>query len=72
MSNLRVWSITSFTGHYPVGVAAVVVAKDAEDAAKLLTVELSAHGLEQEIKAKSMREVPMVIPMAFILADGNY
>jgi hypothetical protein len=41
---VRIFTLVGFTGHYPVGTSAVIVAVDAEHGAKLVNKELAAHG----------------------------
>jgi hypothetical protein len=67
---MRVFTSNDFTGHWPVGTAAVVVAEDKEAAKKLLTAKLKAEGLKfdgtlREINIHSTAE-------AIILNNGNY
>lgn len=69
---MNVYVNTSFRGHYPVGVCAVVMAETAAEAAKLLEVELKEHGLKQEVQEKYMRKIQNVRPQAFVIQDGDY
>ena len=70
---MKVFINTAFTGHYPVGTAAVVVAETAADAAMLLYTELlEKHGLNTTINHLDMAEVDMDTASALVLCDGNY
>jgi hypothetical protein len=67
----KVWVCTGFTGHYPVGTAAIVRAKDKEKAAKILNEELIYQGLSGDATAKDMIEF-CEDDKVTILCDGNY
>jgi len=74
---MKVFTCTSFRGHYSVGVAAVVCAPDAEEAADLLIKHLhEVSGLIQspsdmsDIRA-GMVEVDITLGVT-ILRDGDY
>lgn len=62
----------TFSGFYPVGTSAVVIAKTKEDAAKLLSDKLKELHLDQEIAVKDMDELSMKTAGVFILQDGEY
>ena len=69
---LPVWTCTKFLGHWPVGVAAAVVAETAERAAHLLNVELNIRGPEQYRPMTADDMVPMQSDESVrILCDGN-
>ena len=67
-----VYACNQFTGHYPVGTAAVVVAESQEHAAQLLNEQLKRQGLPGDANAKMMALVGQKAPQAVILCDGNY
>lgn len=69
---MMTWTCNNFTGHYPVGVAAVVTADNVELAIILLEAELTRIGLPQKIKAEQL--IPMVTSTrkVRILCDGDY
>jgi len=70
--NLSVWINASFEGHYPIGVAAVVVAESPERASILLNEELVKEGLKPTATAD---QFSLVIPSeeaALIICNGNY
>jgi hypothetical protein len=69
---MKVWTCVGFTGYWPVGTAAVVVAKDREQAKALLEVALRGKGLEQEIPLEDIRELDVSTVGCWILLDGNY
>lgn len=72
---MRVFTNTTFQGHYPVGTAAVVTAANAEDAALMLNGYLAGMGLIQEetIMAADMVELTLSKwPQIRVLCDGNY
>jgi hypothetical protein len=69
---MKVFTCKEFTGHWPAGTAAVVVADTAMEAARLLMEDLKAHGLAQDLDDLDMWEVPTHQPWVRILCDGNY
>ena len=69
---MKVFINTTFTGHYPVGTASVIIANTPQEAAALLEIKLDLTGLTQEIKAEEMVEISTDTKKAFILIDGNY
>jgi hypothetical protein len=66
---MRLFYSSDFTGHWPVGTAAVVVANDEEEAAALLSSRLLEHGLSFDGR---LTEIDATKPMALVLLDGNY
>ncbi len=68
---MKVFYCTSFTGHYPVGVCALVVAKDVFEARTLLTTELQRCGLVLEL-TDEIQEVDTSLCGVNILSDGMY
>ena len=73
---MKVFYCDEFTGHYPVGTAAIIVAKTIKEAAQQLMIELANRGLEQSIDVEQLTEVkpnqPGATPFALILCDGDY
>lgn len=71
---MKVFTCTNFEGHYPVGAAAVVVARDEKKAKELLDLELRTQGLE--LGDATLTEICMASsttePVVLVLADGNY
>lgn len=68
---MRIFTHTNFTGHYPVGTAAVVIAETRQDAKTYLDDQLVNAGLEP-CDAEGFIELPYVEGQASILCDGNY
>lgn len=69
---LNVYTNNQFSGHYPVGTAAVVVAQNAEMAADILNIQLEDYGLPADAKEKDMNLVDLYGGNSVILCDGNY
>lgn len=69
---LQVFTNVEFRGHYPAGVAAVVVAANREAAAQLLEADLAVRGLAQTVPAMDMHQLPLHEPCIWILRDGDY
>lgn len=69
MTEMRVFVSTDFTGHYPVGVSAVVFAENEDEARVALSNELAAHDLKFD---GTLRELNARVPRAFVLQDGEY
>jgi hypothetical protein len=63
---------TEFTGHWPVGVSAVVNAETASQAAEFLNAELKALGLKGDATAKGMKRWNPRHGNVIVLQDGNY
>ena len=72
MNELKVFTNTQFEGVYPVGVAAVIIAKDKHDAAILLSNALFDAGLNADITSEHMIEINSNEEYAVILCDGDY
>ncbi len=68
---MNIYSNTSFTGHWPVGTAAVVRANNAEEAAEILNAELRLLGLRGDATAEGM-ELWSRKDRVLILSDGDY
>ena len=67
-----VWRNDTFEGHYPVGTAALVIAKTQGRAAYLLNAELRRKGLPGDVKPE---EMVLTLPdeeQVIILHDGDY
>ena len=69
---MKVWTNTEFTGHYPVGTAAVCVANTAEEAAAMLNDDLASRGLLRTATASQFVKLATNVPQAIVLLDGNY
>lgn len=72
MSELGVYVCNQFTGYWPVGTAAVVVAESQSHAAELLNAQLLDMGLKGDATANTMALVMQASPQVVILCDGNY
>lgn len=69
---MRVFVCTDHDGHYPVGVASVVIAESESEARSLLDVELRRNGLKDSlVNPYGLREVPLVAA-AIVLNNGDY
>ena len=71
MSNLKVFTCTGFSGHYPVGTAAVIVAADSLTAKELLLTRLASIGLPQSYPIQ-VEELDVTTPSVDVMCDGNY
>ena len=69
---MNVYTCTDFKGHWPVGVAAVIIANDEDDAVTILQRKLAASGLKQDVSPESIKKVDLRWAEAFILNDGDY
>lgn len=69
---MKVFHNTAFTGHYPVGTAALVVAPNAAAAAVMLSDELVKQGLAQPVHASDMIELNVDDSSVIVLLNGNY
>jgi hypothetical protein len=67
----RIFTNNTFTGHYPVGTAAVVRAENKVEAAKLLNAELKRLGLPAKVPSSEMIEFAIEEHVS-ILCDGDY
>lgn len=69
---MKVFTNNKFSGHNPVGSAAVVVAPDQEAAAIMMMDCLARIGLPQEVKEEDMVELNTNIRTVLVLHDGDY
>lgn len=70
---MRVFYCNDFTGHWPVGTAAVIVAKDAGEAETLLRLALEADGLaERNTGEIRINELKTEAPSVILLCNGVY
>lgn len=73
---MKIFTCSKFTGHWPVGTAAAVAARDATCAAALLNEKLKEEGLPGDATAAMMEE--FAIPTyenqteVRILCNGDY
>ena len=68
---MKIFTNNEFPGHRAVPTAAVVIAKDAEEAADILTAVLKARNLSPA-KVEDMEEMAFVRGNFNILSDGDY
>lgn len=66
---MNYYTNTNFTGHYPVGTAAVVHARSQKEAAERLNAELVKVGLPGDAKPQDMNIFRIGVR---ILLDGQY
>lgn len=66
---LSVFYSDDFTGHWPVGTAAIVVARDETEAIELMDRKLREVGL---VFDGTMRKLDTETPTVLILRDGEY
>lgn len=70
---LRFFSCDSLKGHWAVGTAAVVVAHDKAEAARLLQRQVELEGMpHQVVREEQLKEIDSATPNAIIIRDGNY
>ena len=69
---MKVWTITGFEGHWPVGTVAVVVAESDVQAALLLNNDLEAQGLRRSVEPEHLERLSTSKPMSKILNNGDY
>lgn len=67
----RVFVCTDHAGHYPVGVASVIIADSEVQARGLLEEELRTRGLNPD-EPFTLQEVTSTDPRVVVLNDGNY
>ena len=71
--SMRVYTCTKFTGHNPVGVAAIMKGNSAVHAAERLNAELRKRGLPGDAKPEDCLPLPgNGQRICLILCDGNY
>ena len=68
---LRLFTTTDFTGHWPVGVSAVIVARDHAQAVEVMSAALLKEGLEPR-QSFTMKEIDLSTAQAHILQNGDY
>lgn len=69
---MNIWTNTNFEGHWPVGVAAVIIADSAEEATELLNLELISEGLKPTAEEKYMEPLDLRRKHAKVLNNGDY
>ena len=69
---MKVFWSNNFKGHYPIGTAAVVVAKDAGAALVALDNLLASRGLKQTLTLDNIEELDIKETRAILLQNGDY
>lgn len=70
---MMIYACTNFRGHYPVGTAAVVVARSPKAAEAALRGALASDGLPQDADWKpEWKVLPSSLPGVYILRNGEY
>ncbi len=71
---MNTYTCNDFTGHYPVGVAAVILAPDRKQALAKLNATLKEAGLPGDALLRDILplEAGDMSPVCRILNDGNY
>ena len=69
---MKVWTNNKFSGHYPVGTAAVVIADTAGQAAVVLNDQLEGRGLGRPATKEQFEQLPTNRQTARVLCDGEY
>ncbi len=70
---MNTYTCKTFTGHWPVGSVAIVMAKNIHDAANKLNAELKEMGLPGDARSSDMTIFPIGIKeQVRVLTDGNY
>jgi hypothetical protein len=67
----KVYTVTGFDGHWPVGTSAVIVADNMKHATTMLEEELTKRGLKIGDSCKIVR-LPLTTDSVHILQDGDY
>lgn len=68
---MKLFVCTDHAGHWPVGVASVIVAQSKKEAKKLLSQALFEVGLSSK-EEFTLIEIDLTHSGAFILNDGEY
>lgn len=69
---MNTYMITGFEGLWPVGTAAVVVARDRGHAKRLLNATLASRGLKLVEDTKEFKLLDTSQEGAYVLLDGEY
>lgn len=69
---MKIYTNNQFTGHYPVGSAAVVMAKTPAEAARRLNTVLRSMGLPASATSKDMNVFPVGDEVVRVIRDGDY
>lgn len=70
---MKLFVCTDHDGHYPVGVASVIVAVSECSAREILDCELRRHCLAtSDVSPYTLAEIPLDRQQVLVLNDGNY
>lgn len=69
---MNVYTCTDFSGHWPVGTAAVIVAPNIKMARDKLHEVLKANGLAQDVATCTLHKLSLTQAGCVILNDGDY
>lgn len=69
---MNVYYNSVFTGHYPVGTCAIVVAEDRKTASEILNQNLVSLGLKGDAQEIDMIKVDQETAHAIVVLDGDY
>lgn len=70
---MKLFTCIDHDGHWPVGVASIIVARNETEAKKLLDEVLHEDGLETfEKKPYTLQEIDLNKPKAVLLHSGEY
>ena len=69
---MKVFYSTSFDGFYQVGTAAIIVAKNIDEAVTMLAIGLGEIGLTQPVGPQHLVEIKTSKESVHILCDGDY
>ena len=70
MTGLKLFVSTDHAGHFPVGVASIVLAHTEYEARRLLASALEAQGLPE--KEFTLRQLETSASRAYVLRNGDY
>jgi len=69
---MSVFDTNDFRGHWPVGTAAVIVARNLDEAYVLVSKQLCEMGLATTNEDFSVKELPTDRAHVVVLQDGDY
>lgn len=69
---MRVFYTNDYRGHWPVGTAALIVARNLDEAYVLMNNQLCAMGLGKDNSDFTIKELPTDSTHVVVLQDGNY
>lgn len=69
---MKTYTVKGFSGLWPVGTSAVVVAFDEREATMLLNQELRKAGLPGDVDCCDLKELDTTQAGVRVLCDGNY